>query len=62
MEMFSISMNLTMRDAYHKMLVKVLDHQFTALTIGVLSLVATVVFDIHHHRPILFPMKMLVSL
>lgn len=34
--------NLSMRNAYHKMLIKVLDHQWTALSIGLISLIATV--------------------
>lgn len=38
----AIKMNASMCNAYHKMLIKVLDHQFTALTIGLGSLIATV--------------------
>ncbi len=42
MERISNKFNNSMRNAYHKILVKVLDHQFTALTIGLLSLIATI--------------------
>lgn len=42
MAKISDNINTSLRNAYHKMLVKVFDHQWTALTIGLLSLIATV--------------------
>lgn len=42
MEKFSNGFNSSLQNTYHKMLVKVMDHQMTALSIGVLSLFATV--------------------
>ena len=42
MAKFSENVNTSLRNAYHKMLVKVFDHQLTALTIGLISLIATV--------------------
>lgn len=47
MALISDKVNSTMRNAYHKMLVKVFDHQWTALTIGLFSLVATVYLFSH---------------
>lgn len=43
MEKISERVNTHMRDIYHKMLVRVIDHQKTALFIGFLSLIATLI-------------------
>ena len=42
MAKLSNKMNTGMLNVYHRMLVKVLDHQYTALGIGLISLIATV--------------------
>lgn len=47
MALFSDKMNNKMREAYHQLLVKVFDHQFAALIIGLLSLASTVYLFIH---------------
>lgn len=47
MEKFADKFNTYLSNAYHKMLVKVFDHYLAALTIGVLTLVATVYLFMH---------------
>jgi len=42
LETFSDKVNTSMRTMYHKMLVRVFDHQITALIIGLVSLVASI--------------------
>jgi len=42
MEKFSIKMNSTMQNFYHKMLLKVFEHQFSAFSVALLCLIATV--------------------
>lgn len=47
MERFADKFNSSMRDVYHKMLVKVFNHQFAALSVGAACLIATIFMFIY---------------